>query len=92
MLISASLTRSLKDHDNDSLHDFLNRSFRKCTEKDDSIDESRSSTDKAAEHMTRLFISKVMATSKAAEMRASVFALKAFISIHQIDENSKCIF
>ncbi|MEO0684149.1 MAG: hypothetical protein AAFY76_03640 [Cyanobacteria bacterium J06649_11] len=75
------------------MHDFLNRSFRKCTEKDDSIDESGSSTDnKAVEHMTRLFISKLMDTGKAAELRASVLALKAFISIHLIDENGKCIF
>ena len=85
------MTRSLKDHDNESLHDFLNRSFRKCTEKDDSIDDSGSSTDKV-EHMTRLFISKLMDTGKAAELRASVLALKAFISIHLIDENGMCIF
>ena len=67
-------------------------SIRKCTEKDDSIEESGSPTDKAVEHMTRLFISKLMDTGKAAELRASMLALKAFISIYLIDENGECIF
>ena len=86
------MTRSLKDHENNSLHEFLNRSFKKFTQKDGSIDESGSSTDNSAKYMTRLFISKLMESGKAAELRASVLDLKAFISIHMIDENGKCIF
>lgn len=43
------------------------------------------------QNMTRLYLSDLMDSGKAAELRASVTALKAFINIQLVDENSKHI-
>ena len=83
---AASLTRTLKDHDNRSHQDFLNRRFRRCNPNDDEEDVNDES---CLEHMTRLYLSKLMDSGKAAELRASVVALKAFITIQLIDESSE---